>query len=119
MADTPASAAPTLSAHGVDVVQAESDFNQTEKTLSNYGGHSRQTSSPADPEKGWKDGECEDDQSFNLKEYLASSNDKNQAAGLKHKHIGVTWEDLEVRGFGGGNNKVRSFSDVRHRSYAH
>jgi len=46
---------------------------------------------------------------FNLREYLTSSNDANSAAGIKHKHVGVTWEDLEVSGVGGEENKVRHF----------
>ncbi|KAK2460203.1 hypothetical protein APHAL10511_007794 [Amanita phalloides] len=38
---------------------------------------------------------------FDLREYLASSNDANQRAGIRHKHVGVTWEDLQVKVPGG------------------
>ncbi len=43
---------------------------------------------------------------FDLREYLQSSNDAHQSAGIKHKHVGVTWEDLEVQVFGGEDDKV-------------
>ena len=48
-------------------------------------------------------------ETFDLREYLTSSNDANAAAGIKHKHVGVTWEDLEVSGIGGDDNKVGYF----------
>ena len=43
---------------------------------------------------------------FDLKEHLSSSNDKNTQARLKHKHVGVPWEDLQVDIIGGVNHKV-------------
>ncbi|KAG5652201.1 hypothetical protein H0H81_005936 [Sphagnurus paluster] len=43
---------------------------------------------------------------FDLREYLSASNDANQAAGIKHKHIGVLWEDLQVHVAGGLNHKL-------------
>ncbi|KAH8835157.1 P-loop containing nucleoside triphosphate hydrolase protein [Flagelloscypha sp. PMI_526] len=42
---------------------------------------------------------------FNLKEYLQSANDKSAAAGIKHKNVGVTWENLTVSGPGGAGHK--------------
>ena len=48
----------------------------------------------------------EDDGRFNLRDFLQSSNDANQNAGLKHKHVGVTWDDLEVDVIGGADFKV-------------
>jgi len=64
---------------------------------------------------------------FNLRAYLTSSNDANQAAGIKHKvwnrlssasistnsrplekHVGVLWEDLQVDVVGRSDQKVRS-----------
>ncbi|KAG5635015.1 hypothetical protein H0H81_012718, partial [Sphagnurus paluster] len=43
---------------------------------------------------------------FDLREYLTSSNDANEAAGIKHKHVGVVWEDLQVNVIGGLDHKV-------------
>ncbi|OBZ78638.1 Brefeldin A resistance protein [Grifola frondosa] len=42
----------------------------------------------------------------NLREYLTSSNSASERAGLLHKHVGVTWENLQVDVFGGANHKV-------------
>lgn len=55
-----------------------------------------------DEEKG------EQAEPFSLKEYLSSSNDRATANGLKHKHVGVTWEDVEVEVNGGVDYKVSS-----------
>ena len=55
-----------------------------------------------DIEKGVSDSE----RPFDLREYLTSSNDANERAGIKHKHVGVTWEDFHVDVFGGSNFKV-------------
>lgn len=53
-------------------------------------------------------------ETFDLREYLTSSNDANSAAGIKHKHVGVTWEDLEVLGIDGEENKlyVSTYADA-------
>ncbi|KAI0321644.1 ABC-2 type transporter-domain-containing protein [Amylostereum chailletii] len=53
---------------------------------------------------------------FDLREFLSSSNDANQRAGIKHKHVGVTWEDFEVQVVGGANSKVyvRTFGGEIH-----
>jgi len=45
---------------------------------------------------------------FNLRECLTSSNEANKAAGIQPKHVGVTWEDLQVTVGGSIDHKVRS-----------
>jgi hypothetical protein len=55
-----------------------------------------------DLEKGAADLE----QPFDLREYLSSSNDANERAGIKHKHVGVAWEDFHVDVLGGSDFKV-------------
>lgn len=105
MTETPFSQAPTLhdGPVGIDVAQAESDFHQLERSLSRYQHETRGiTSQDIEKAEDEKSGE-----QFDLREYLSSSNDANQQAGIKHKHVGVTWEDLEVRGVGGEGIKVR------------
>ena len=94
------------SAHHVDVQEAELIFDELSRALSRQSKDPEKSrtanSSPSnDVEKG------EEDERFDLREYLQSSNDANQGAGIKHKHVGVTWEDLEVDVFGGEDNKVR------------
>ncbi|KAF8665434.1 hypothetical protein AX16_000453 [Volvariella volvacea WC 439] len=93
------------SAHHVDVARAEEEFNALSRSLtvqSQAKGHGSRTVSSAgnDVEKGGEAGEV-----FDLREYLTSSNDANQQAGIKHKHVGVTWEDLQVDVMGGANSK--------------
>lgn len=85
-------------AHHVDIQQAEYVFNQLSRSLSQRS----QPEKPGDVEKS-EDAEGR----FDLREYLQSSNDANQSAGIKHKHVGVTWEDLQVEIIGGGDFKVR------------
>lgn len=123
MADTPASDTATLaslngngsrrSIDQVDIRQAEAEFTQLQRTLSNPAYDDRaQPLKPEHPSEDLEkasDDQLEAEERFDLREYLTSSNDANQAAGIKHKHVGVTWEDLEVTGIGGQNAK-ESFS---------
>ncbi|TRM61565.1 ABC-2 type transporter-domain-containing protein [Schizophyllum amplum] len=100
--------------HHVDVVEAEKNFNELARSLSrqsrsqrNVRNATNDNAAPApmrkaDPEMG----KADDDEPFDLHEYLASSNDAQQAAGIKHKHVGVTWENLQVDVMGGVNSKV-------------
>ncbi|KAI0800819.1 ABC-2 type transporter-domain-containing protein [Fomes fomentarius] len=75
------------------------------KSESTVGGLTRSWSEK-DLEKG-----SEPQARFNLREYLTSSNDTYQSAGIKHKHVGVTWENLQVDVAGGVGQKafVRTF----------
>ena len=96
------------------VAQAENDFGRTRQLLSTPKAATKVASRDPDSidlEKGRRQDHQE---TFDLREYLTSSNDANSAAGIKHKHVGVTWEDLEVSGVGGEENKVRHF--MRHFS---
>lgn len=98
----------------VDIEKAEDTFNELARQLSRHSAprvhQSKQTSRTAsvysaDLEKG-----DEVDRPFDLREYLTSSNDANQAAGMKHKHVGITWEDLEVKVIGGADHQASDFS---------
>jgi len=113
MTDTPGSDTTTLDgADRVDVHRAEAEFTQLRHDLSGPSSedHAIRAQSPTlqsehlphDLEKAPADGE----ERFDLREYLTSSNDATQAAGIKHKHVGVTWDDLEVIGIGGEGTKV-------------
>jgi ATP-binding cassette, subfamily G (WHITE), member 2, SNQ2 len=105
------SSSPT--AGSVDVEQAENSFNELSRQLTQGtvtgenehgtgGAHGRAPLDGKDLEKGASDWE----QPFDLREYLTSSNDANEAAGIKHKHVGVIWEDLQVDTLGGSDFKV-------------
>ncbi|KAJ3738065.1 P-loop containing nucleoside triphosphate hydrolase protein [Lentinula raphanica] len=95
--------------HHVDVSSAERQFNELSRQLSRQYSIKKSTLATAsvetaqvnDIEKG-----AEEEESFDLREYLTSSNDANQQAGIQHKRVGVTWEDLQVDVIGGDNSKV-------------
>ncbi|KAJ7750194.1 P-loop containing nucleoside triphosphate hydrolase protein [Mycena metata] len=109
MADTPGDAltlndeqTSTLHHHpySVDIAKAEQEFNALSRQLTQRSqeGHSGATTRAAsDAEKGGNE------EPFDLREYLTSSNDAQYKAGIKH--VGVTWDDLEVRVGGGLNSK--------------
>lgn len=63
------------------------------------------TASLADLEKGGAD----TSERFDLRDYLRTSADAQERAGIRHKHVGVTWEDLQVEGIGGSRAKVLCF----------
>ena len=103
---------PAADAHHVNVIEATAQFNELQRVLSvrsqQADSESERTRSinGKDPEKGGSD----DQETFDLREYLSSSNDQTQAAGISHKHVGVTWDDLQVAGFGGAGHKVSPLS---------
>jgi ATP-binding cassette, subfamily G (WHITE), member 2, SNQ2 len=91
----------------VDVSYAKDSFNELSRQLT----HKSNASSTVEGEGVEKDVEKGNDgtggdQAFDLREYLTSVNDANLEAGIKHKHVGVTWEDLQVEIFGGVGDKV-------------
>lgn len=70
--------------HHVDVDKAKAEFAALQRTFS--GG--RDEKADLDIERG------EDE--FDLREYFTSTNDAHAAAGIRPKHVGVTWENLRV-----------------------
>lgn len=99
--------------HHVDVAKAEAAFHELERTFSQRSAKSKKSKPSTSTLKGGnydveKAEVSPDEQPFDLREYLSSSNDANQEAGIKHKHVGVTWKDLEVNVVGGTDHKVRS-----------
>ena len=74
-----------LKSSHIDVRRAEEEFNTLSRQLSIRSANSIRKSSDSfhDPEKGLD----ADEEYFNLREYLTSSNDANQKAGIKHKVI--------------------------------
>lgn len=99
-------------AGSVNVEQAENSFHELSRQLSQgttVGGKDRGTQKSRDGKKSndLEKGSLELEQPFDLREYLTSSNEANQRAGIKHKHVGVAWEDFHVDVLGGLNSKVR------------
>ena len=117
MTDTPTSNASTLwqgrnIQDHVVVAQAETDFGLVEQSLNTPKVPNKVVSRDSDSIDLEEGRDKDRQETFDLREYLTSSNDANDAAGIKHKHVGVTWENLEVSGIGGEDNKVRHF--LRH-----
>ena len=99
------------------IAQAEDDFGLVQQSLNTPKAADKVVSRGSiDLEKG-RDGDRQE--TFNLREYLTSSNNANSAAGIKHKHVGVTWEDLEVSGIGGEENRVCHFVRYPPRFLSH
>lgn len=101
----------------VNVNRAEEVFHQLERRITSESKlentkHNVQSEKHAlevyDEEK------AQGEETFDLREYLSSSNDKATQAGIKHKHVGVTWEDLEVEVVGGIDHKfyIRTFGQA-------
>lgn len=115
MADTPADAATLYDekqqdsrpgSSGIDVVRAENEFHALSRSLSKQSANNKQrlsttTIASHDVEKANVDAA----EQFDLRDYLTSSNDANQNAGIKHKHVGVVWEDFQVDVMGGMDYK--------------
>jgi ATP-binding cassette subfamily G (WHITE) protein 2 (SNQ2) len=131
---TPGSTTPnTLISQQVDVAQAEAEFNALSRQLTKRSELARQQSKSqssvtATLQQDVEKARVDEFDRFDLREYLTSSNDANQKAGIKHKvcsvvtlrlmglisralqHVGVVWEDLQVEVMGGINSKVMKFS---------
>ena len=119
MADTPGDdrtlrgdATPLVvgDAHHVDIAQATAQFNELQRTLSIRSQRANSDTTRSAHEKDLEKGGQHDEETFDLRAYLTSSNEQSQAAGISHKHVGVTWENLEVEGFGGIGHKVGPIS---------
>jgi len=97
MAETPAETATlyeddrsTPSRHAsrhVDgvVLRAEAEFNALSRQLTNHSAHKATHSDKKDHSMDIEKAHDNDGDRFDLREYLTSSNDANQAAGIKHK----------------------------------
>jgi hypothetical protein len=99
----------------VNIEKAENSFNElsrqlTQGTVVDDNEHGDETRAPTSIEKrptgDLEKGEVGLEQPFDLREYLSSSNDANERAGIKHKHVGVVWEDFHVDVLGGSDFKV-------------
>lgn len=109
------SSSPATGHGGVNIEKAENSFNElsrqlTQGTVVDDDREHEDSRVPTavgirttvDLEKA----EVDLEQPFDLREYLTSSNDANDRAGIKHKHVGVVWEDFHVDVLGGSDFKV-------------
>ncbi|RXW23030.1 hypothetical protein EST38_g2801 [Candolleomyces aberdarensis] len=92
------------------VIRAEAEFDQLSSHLNSKAEESTQEFSKrpssttlAQDRRDLEKADSSD--RFDLRDYLTSSNDKNQRAGIKHKNVGVVWENVEVEALGGDDSK--------------
>jgi len=99
----------------VNIEKAENSFNELSRQLTQgtvvddreHGDEdSRVPTSMGKRARDLEKGGVDLEEPFNLREYLTSSNDANERAGIKHKHVGVVWEDFHVDVLGGSDFKV-------------
>ncbi|KAG8908147.1 hypothetical protein FRC01_007493, partial [Tulasnella sp. 417] len=72
--------------HHVDIEGAKREFAKLERALT----QNSLRDAKRDLEK------ADDDERFDLREYFQNNHDANDANGVRHKHVGVVWEDLTV-----------------------
>lgn len=98
---------PTRGGH-VDVKAAKDAFFALEVTAANSYEGSESSQNEKEKGRNTKDDNIEkgDPDRFDLKDYLHSSNSANEEAGIAHKHVGVTWQQLGVVVPGGSEQKV-------------
>ncbi|PNS16438.1 ABC transporter G family member 21 [Sphaceloma murrayae] len=110
---------------GVDVKTGEEEFAQLGRQLSSLSQSSRRRSQQAsrraskvggvaaDVEKAAVDSTSSDDgEPFDLQSYLRNSKAMEDEAGIKEKQIGVLWDGLTVKGYGGFRIFTPTFPDA-------
>ncbi|KAF4450095.1 hypothetical protein F53441_6739 [Fusarium austroafricanum] len=98
---------------GVSVEQAEAEFAELQREFTGVSRASRRKSrASVDPEKGPHAEDDEVESLFDLEAALRGGLDREKEAGIKSKHIGVYWNDLTVKGYGGMSNFVPTFPDA-------
>ena len=117
------SVSPTASHEnsGINVEQAQNEFAKLSRQLSVISQnsnklartHSRKSlkNVPADVEKA-ASGDSSDVEPFDLESYLRGNKGLEDEAGIKSKRIGVMWDNLTVRGIGGGKVYCPTFPDA-------
>lgn len=99
---------------GVSIEQAEAEFAELQREFTGVSRASRRKSraSVGDPEKNAHAEDNEVESIFDLEAALRGGLDREREVGIKSKHIGVYWNDLTVKGYGGMSNFVPTFPDA-------
>ena len=104
----------TTRATGVSVKQAETDFVELQRELSQMSRVSQRRSHGDEKgqlEAGSPSSE-ETYEQFDLEAVLRGDLDAEREAGIRPKHVGVYWDGLTVKGMGGLTNFVKTFPDA-------
>ncbi|KAI0269180.1 ABC-2 type transporter-domain-containing protein [Gloeopeniophorella convolvens] len=104
----------------IDIQESEATFHTLSRQLTAHSSHTHDADHKGYGEKDVEKASLHDNglEPFSLRDYLTSSNDANQAIGIQHKHVGVTWKDLRVEVPGGKDHKeyVKTFDASMLRS---
>ncbi|KAI4195627.1 MAG: hypothetical protein LQ350_007098 [Teloschistes chrysophthalmus] len=112
----PKALSPALSTFsGVSVEQAEADWRSLSRNFTDVSARHRsrprrQSSRLRDLEKQTSDGSSDGKPGeWSLEDTLRDGRIASEEAEIKPKHIGVLWENLNVKGYGGVKNIVKTF----------
>ncbi|KAF8930773.1 ABC-2 type transporter-domain-containing protein [Dissophora ornata] len=86
----------------VNVVGAEKDFKKLERQLTRRSSVYRTQTGEKTPG---------DNGDFDLTDYLKDIIPRAEGAGIKRRHLGVVWENMEVLGEGVGAQYIKTFAD--------
>jgi ABC-transporter N-terminal len=101
---------PEADGNGISWIQKTgTEFHVPLRRLATRSSQGRGTELVLSSEKDVEKGPLVNYGPFDVRYYLTPSNEANKAAGIKPKHVGVTWEDLQVVVHGDKDCKVMSF----------
>jgi hypothetical protein len=102
---------PAADGNGISWIQiTRAEFHVLLGRLTTDPSQVRGTENMLSDEKDVEKGPLDNCGPFNLRDCLTSYSEANKAIGIQPKHIGVTWEDLQVVVSGGKDPKVKTFS---------
>lgn len=87
--------------------QQSGDLQRSNTRRSVLGRKPSRVAESKDVEKG-----KQDEEEFDLAGTLRSGREKQDEAGIRHKQVGVAWDDLEVIGGGGMKINIRAFPNA-------
>ena len=94
------------------IQETRTEFQVPLRPLASHSSQCRGTERVLSSEKDVEKGPLDNYGPFDLRYSLTLSNEVNKTAGIQPKHVGVTWEDLQVVVHGDKDCKVKSFSWV-------
>ena len=101
---------PGTSGNGLSLIQTtRTDFHALLRKLTTHSSQGRGTELVLS-NSNLKDNKDVEKGPFNLQDCFTLSNEANKFVGTQRKHVGVTWEDLQVVVSRDKDRKVKSFS---------
>jgi beta-mannanase len=91
----------TADMHHVDVEKAKAEFNALERRMSERSSLHRARSRASQANSSTADVEKQDEDEWNLLDYMTGNAASRETQGFRHKEIGVVWDHLKVIGGGG------------------